>query len=193
MAKLTTKVDRLIADVEKLGGKWKPREQDRGHREADELLYRRVLDCLSRFRSLCISPWVALYDPYDHHVPLSRGKSVGERSRPYPQRLPRPDALDRMRALRSARSLQRRQAHGEIRRHEIARASARARQLPEGEIAEHPRSLPGQVRGGQPVLMCEAPASCRCSLPKGLLLACRRAKARVPPRRDKPQAARLAD
>ena len=33
---------------------------------------------------------------------------------------------------------------------DAAGAAARARQLPEDEVAEHPRSMPGPVRRGQP-------------------------------------------
>ena len=35
----------------------------------------------------------------------------------------------------------------------IARAAARARQLPEGEVVQHPRPVQGQVRRRQPALM----------------------------------------
>ena len=60
-----------------------------------------------------------------------------ERSRPHPVGLPRADGLDRMRTLRPAWPLQRRRAHGKVRRRQAARAAAHSRELPEGAIAEH--------------------------------------------------------
>jgi hypothetical protein len=53
---------------------------------------------------------------------------------PHPRRPPRLDPVDRVRALRAARPLQRRQADGTVWRRQAARASSYPRQLPEGEV-----------------------------------------------------------
>ena len=80
----------------------------------------------------------------------STGARSNERPRPHPVGFPRPNPIHRVRSLRPAGPLQRRPPGRKVRRYEIAGAAARARQLSEGAIAEHPRSLPGQVWGGQP-------------------------------------------
>jgi hypothetical protein len=64
--------------------------------------------------------------------------------------------LDQVRPLRPARPLQRRQAHREIRRCEIAGTAARPSPMPEGAIVQRLRSMPRGVRPRQPLLICEA-------------------------------------
>ena len=76
-------------------------------------------------------------------ITQSRG-ARHQRPRPHPLRLLRPDAIDRVRALRPGRSLQRRQADRKVRRRQVAGTAARARQLPEGEVVQRPRPVQGR-------------------------------------------------
>jgi hypothetical protein len=79
-------------------------------------------------------------------APADSGCAPNERPRSHTQRFPHSNPLDRVRILRPAWPLQRRQADRAIRRHEIAGAAARARQLPEGEVVQHPRPRSGTAK-----------------------------------------------
>jgi len=62
------------------------------------------------------------------------------------------------RALRSARALQRGEAHGTVRRREADRSACDARRLPEGALGQHPRQVQGGVRAAAAVssLACKS-------------------------------------
>jgi hypothetical protein len=59
----------------------------------------------------------------------------------------RVNAHDRLRAVRPARALSLREAHGGARRRETDGAADDARRLPKGEGREHLRSMQGGLRG----------------------------------------------
>ena len=75
------------------------------------------------------------------------------------------DAVDRLRAVRPSRDLQRGAAHGTARRRQADRSAADARQLPEGALGQHPRPVPCRLlRTPVRQRLARAGRSCRCQL-----------------------------
>jgi hypothetical protein len=89
-----------------------------------------------------------------------RGRPIGELGGPKPGgaedaslrcahsvRRATADAVDRLLAVRPPRGLQGGAPHGTARGRQANRSAADARQLPEGALGQHPRSVQGGVRG----------------------------------------------